>query len=373
MNQAIVLQNRGQPAQAAQLIFALRRGPVRLDHDESEPALALFEGRRRLFLVWRTPVPRFQEITLQLSFQGERIRIVHTEWSDSETVQELLQSQLDPDRLKYQLSQLFSVQPTPAADILSWRETRAGPSADKGFFNDIDRETWPDDSSVWSDIPDPSGIGNISDAARDQALDGVLKRLQGGARKRQLQPISSPVASPYIALTGQPKTELEAISAIFRYCWNNNFAAQPDAIKLAFMRFATGHLMLLDNTDLPEPNPVILDWKSQACQPNSGLYFFFAELADLCIRSNVDTAFWTLLFPALVRSAKDFWTCYHTSMVPIGISDSVDKSAPFTSAVAEGGLAADLSAFETGFGASLQGVLRNYTQQYLAPVPAPSP
>ncbi len=378
MKQTFTFLNQGPPSPALQIIFALRRGPLGfagLRENDPSPLLWSMEGRRRLFLVWKEPIPRFAEIGVHLSYVGERIRVVKSEWVDPAHTQAILEPLASPDaqkdraRLVRFLARFFTVQPTSAADILAWRELRAGASHDKGFFNDLDRETWPDDTSVWSPIPFTDGSGIVPDAVRSAALDDLLRILQVGLRKRQLS--TGTPASPYTALTGMDLQKLKAISAISVHCWNKHFSTQPPAVRLAFLRFATGYSMLLDGTDLPEPDPQILDWKSQACQPDSGFYFLFAELADLCIQSGVDAASWNLLFAALVHSQDLFWQCYRESTLKISFSAPVQKVAPFTPAVSEVSLGPDLTTFETNWSAQLQAVLWNYVSQFLSPVPPP--
>ncbi len=350
-------------SQALQIHFALRRGSLSLVQTTpaSIPHLSLFDGLRRLFLVWPEPLQTPQKVVVRIQSNGEEVRVVREEWTRRpDLVRELIRIPLPTPwgTLLGLLRALFTSVPSPAANILAWRDGRAGPpfQADQTFFNALERQTWVDDTRVWTPI------GGIPDALRTRALApaGVLAQLAAGLTQRQASVAN---VSPYAPAVGNARDDLRNISTIFSTC---AAPLTPGALQLAHLRFATGHAMLLTAADLPELDPEILDWKGKAVQPDSGLLFYFAELADLCIQSNVDRGFWEPLYPAFVHSLKCFWECYGTASSKMVLGQEVFKPYPFTPAIAEADLALGLAAFPVP---QVTQVHRNYVKQYLDPVP----
>jgi hypothetical protein len=348
-----------------QILFALRRGSITFVASHPPAEAHRFEGLRRLVLAWAEPLPAGTPVFVRIQAEGEVATVVGSQWT---TLPGLIRALLGLPplpplkRLHELLSRFFTTAPTPAQDILLWRDTRATAPflEDKVFFNKMERETWVDDPSVWTPI-----VG-VSDTQRSSALGstGALQLVANGLRARQS---GSTATSPYDGgVSGKARDDLRVVSKLMEWC----ASAITGDKRLSFLRFATGHLALLQAADLPAPTAEILDWKGKAGQPDTGFHFYFAELADLCLQSGVDQPFWEPLYPALVHSLSRFWECYGPAGSKIVLGQEVYKPYPFTPAVNESDLAPGLNAFLAAVPtASLSPVHQNYVQQYLDSVP----
>jgi len=350
---------------AVQLVFGLRRGklkPVEPPAGAQSTEVAFPDGRRGLLVSWKKRAPAAGAV-VRLDVGEERAVVVDQTWAPPSAQVEPLFNGSTPGDIELSLAK-----PTQRAQILAWRDARAAAphAADKRFFNQLERQTEVDEEGVWTAIDD------LPDSVRRRALadDAVLARVRLGLRLRQREKSGSPYEKgPARPASESELEDLRAVSRIFRVCARElGPDAGPEALGLAFLRFATGNLMLLSDADRSAP-PEVLDWKAKACQPNSALHFYFAEFADACLASKVDVEFWKPLYPALVFSLELFWKTYRQSeLMPLPLGLPVAKLAPFTPPIAASTLAPALSGFEQRCGKRVADVHRKFVQWYLAPL-----
>ncbi len=173
-----------------------------------------------------------------------------------------------------------------------------GPRTDyRWFFFDLDRRTDLHLAATY-----------LSSTAKQQwnlnlatALSGLSKRFEHRLAEHQQ------VTGSYSQLTDAPTyaTELQYFSTLFLELFHLHF---PDGlggidyprVEEAFEMFANGELRL----QLTGQHPA---W---SCQPSSGYYFFFAELALMCVELGIDVAVWQELVNVLVRTQRIYTDVY---------------------------------------------------------------
>jgi len=270
-----------QPANALQLVFAQRRGPLEIVGTRPKARRIALEGRT-LLIVFQQPAQAGYGVSMNLSIDGEAVRIVDRQ-------QQLLSEDRLADEEAEPKALGFTPVETPTSQIFQWRDTRTVGSEfalEKRFFNEMDRRTWDTD-------PDQ---------------DEVLQQLDLMFAKRHANDLPAAAALEL----GVDPVKLLKFSNVFRDCIQAVFgdpATHVFEVEDAFERFARGELSLLDGTDSPT-DMAFVEYKARACQPDSVLYMYFAELASACIRKNIAGVPWLDLLPALVHTQLAFAETY---------------------------------------------------------------
>lgn len=334
--QSLELENdSGAAADELRLLFRLRHGALALVARPGGP-VQVEATPRSLHLRFPAPIRPGERVRLRVRAPGSPLALAGAQWS-------------------------LGVGAAPAAafrtayaTIDAWRSEQAerDPTTRSArlFFSFLDRETLPDPAH-WTPC------GNVTDAARQEALGKDLRGyLLSGLRHRMR---SKPLDGFYNVAPSPPltwfkvKTQLETIHALFVEGFRRCFpragapagaplveALDLEGIKDAFTWFAAGRLMMFDG--VPQPSRVpgidparfphqVDEFMTVACQPDSGMFLLFGELAHAAFSRGIDEDLWWALLPAQVHAQFVFLSSYSPGGGAL-LSDYVPKSRPDPSA-----------------------------------------
>jgi len=334
--QSFELENdSGAAADELRLLFKLRHGALSLVTRPGGPQ-QIEATPRSLHLRFPAPIRPGERVRFRVRAPGSRLELAGTRWN-----------------------LLAAAAPAPAfrtdyATIDAWRNEQAerDPTTRQArlFFNFLDRETLPDPGH-WT------RCGTVTDAARQEALGKDLRNyLLGGLRHRmRSRPLDGfyNVAPPPPLTWFKVKTQLETVHALFVEGFRRCFpragapagaplvqALDLEGIKDAFTWFAGGRLMMFDAAAPPSRVPGIDparfphqvdEFMTVACQPDSGLFLLFAELAHAAFSRGIDEDLWWALLPAQVHAQFVFLSTYSPGGGAL-LSDYVPKARPDPSA-----------------------------------------
>ena len=359
------------PYNALQVVFAVRRGPLRLlaieppqtrDGERSiSPERVQIVENRAIRVFWPKSIAPGRDPVLPVQAPGEGLRVASAEFQETPT-----------PTFADEGAAAFTAQPTTYADIFAWRDANVQPPYQdhKRFFNLLDRETLAEDPTVWK-------LNLTSAAPRAEALQELLPYLQSGFAKRRTE---SANVDPYVGLPAPVdlKEKLKVVSEIFQKGFEAFFPGTPgldlEGIKDAFNLFPKGELMLLTDAIVQTADPVdVIEYMSGACQPNSGNFFLFAELADRCVAHNVHAAVWSSLLRALVHSQSVFAKAYNPNGFPWKSSQFGPKLQPLTLFSTLSDLQSERASFEaqTTDAATFGAARKHYACTYIEDPDAP--
>lgn len=330
--QSFVLENdSGAAADELRLLFKLRHGALALLSRAGGPT-QVEATSRSLHLRFPLPVRPGERVRFRVRAPGSALHVVGTQWSTAAAPA--------PARALH----------TDYATIDAWRHEQAerDPTTRRAklFFSFLDRETLPDPSH-WTPC------GNVTNAARHEALGKDLRNylLSGLRHRMRSKPLDGfyNVAPPPPLTWFKVKAQLETVNALFVEGFRRCFpragakagaplveALDLEGIQDAFTWFAAGRLMLLD----PEPPPSrvpgidlarfphqLEEFMTVACQPDSGMFLLFGELAHAAFSRGIDEDLWWALLPGLVHAQYVFLSVYSPGGGAL-LSDYVPKARP---------------------------------------------
>lgn len=371
-----------RPANELRLCFALRHGGLELVRAASDGKVRQVAATARSLRVrWPHPVEPGQRVKLTLRAPGSPLRLVGSAWSEPKAEAAGVPAPVAEDD---PLSTDYSV-------IDCWRAERAQVDpvtrAAKLFFNFLDRETLQEPSQ-WT-------FPGVDAADRMEALGQELRaHLLAGLRHRR----KSPPLDCYYALPCPPAErarldrQLGTIHALFEGAFLHAFElpAPPGAplvdrldlegIKDAFTWFAAGGLRMVGSSAPPSQCPGIdpqtrphqfEEFMVLACQPDSGMFLLFAELAQACSMRGIGEDLWRALLPAQVHAIWTFLGRYAPGSGAL-LSDFGPKLVPDQDAPDLAALRAERQLFEGIVAAAPEQELYTLWKKYLVNVLSPN-
>lgn len=321
----------GSAADELRLLFKLRHGALSLVTKPGGP-VQVEATARSMHLRFPAPIGPGARVRFSLRAPGSPVELVGARWSRQ--AEEAPVAALHTDYRTIDAWRIEQAQRDPT--------TRRA----KLFFSFLDRETLPD-PSCWTACP------GVSHAARAEALGKDLRAyLTSGLRHRmRSKPLDGyyNIAPPPPLTWFKVKSQLESVHALFAEGFRRHFAlpgavaGKPlhesldlEGIKDAFTWFAAGRLMMVGEhappSNVPGIDPVRFphqfeEFMTVACQPDSGMFLLFAELAHAAFSRGIEEDLWWALLPALVHAQFVFLGTYSPGSGAL-LSDYRPKARP---------------------------------------------